>query len=139
MSKMLTLTKAPQEQSGPSPPQTGVSEPFLANACIGHRPTLLTVSLVYDERGEASAFHVALIPRSQAPADGIGLSEGCSRRSPEYSGEAPGSCVRKTISSNSLEDESTIGPSYELGKRNVRCWEASRLAKSQKTAGTFAT
>lgn len=65
MDSMLTSTGLPQDANG-GDLQAG-SQPFLANAGIGHRPTLLTVSLVYDERGEASAFHVALIPRAPKP------------------------------------------------------------------------
>ncbi|CAM9683932.1 unnamed protein product, partial [Scytosiphon promiscuus] len=74
MSKMLAVSTVPQDN--PLSPQPAGAQPFLANAGIGNRPTLLTVSLVYDEGGEANAFHVALIPRSGGNSGGGGAGGG---------------------------------------------------------------
>lgn len=99
MSKMLAVSTAPQEDPL-SPPPAG-AQPFLANAGIGNRPTLLTVSLVYDEGGEASAFHVALIPRSTGDSCGGGAENSggqasvAARNSTEYDAGAPGFSVGK--------------------------------------------
>ena len=107
MSSMLAAASSPspspspQEQDAPqpplAPPQVG-AQPFLANAGIGNRPTLLTVSLVYDESGEASAFHVALIPRntgSTAEGGEAGFVARGQRSSTEYDAEAPGVIAKK--------------------------------------------
>lgn len=89
---MLAASSLPQDPLAPPQQQVG-AKPFLANAGIGNRPTLLTVSLVYDESGEASAFHVALIPRK---TDDDAIEGGQDqRRSTEYDAEAPGVMVRK--------------------------------------------
>ncbi len=99
MSSMLATASSPSPSPSPqdplAPPQLG-AQPFLANAGIGNRPTLLTVSLVCDESGEASAFHVALIPRNTgATAEGgeAGFVARGQRSSTEYDAEAPGSGV----------------------------------------------
>lgn len=121
MAKMLA-SSGPQ---GPSTSAPGGSQPFQANAKIGDRPTLLTVSLVYDERGEASAFHVALIPRSHNPQD---LAfEGCDRKSMEYNGEPPGVCVNEAKRGTEGRVEGEI-----LGKRGVGFWGVGGRAKAQK-------
>ncbi|CAN0430439.1 unnamed protein product, partial [Ectocarpus sp. 12 AP-2014] len=103
MSGMLLAAAASSPSQSPvTSPQIG-AQPFLANAGIGNRPTLLTVSLVFDEGGEASAFHVALIPRTTGAGNGGGSSGNCSdgggdtdglaacreRHSTEYDADAP--------------------------------------------------
>lgn len=92
MSSMLATSSLAQDPLAP-PRQVG-AKPFLANAGIGNRPTLLTVSLVYDESGDASAFHVALIPRN--------ADEG-QRSSTEYDAEAPGVMVQKAAAGWEVE------------------------------------
>lgn len=105
-------------------PEGGGSQPFLANAGIGDRPTLLTVSLVYDERGEASAFHVALIPRSKNPAGGH-VEACCSGSSTKYTCEAP------CLGVNEVESGAR-GGNGTLGKRSLRFSEAGGQKKLQK-------
>lgn len=122
MSEMLVASSVPQENRGPA---QGGSQPFLANAGIGDRPTVLTVSLVYDERGEASAFHVALIPMAQK--DEGKSSASCGRSSTEYNGEAPGLCVDEALRG----DGGGKGDSA-TGKRSVRVWDSRERTTSQK-------
>lgn len=94
MSSMLAAPSLPQDPLSPQQQQQQVgAKPFLANAGIGNRPTLLTVSLVYDESGEASAFHVALIPRTTGD-DTVEGGQG-KRSSTEYGAGAPGFIVQK--------------------------------------------
>lgn len=128
MTRMLAPT-GPQEDvpAGKSPQEA--TQPFLANAGIGDRPSLLTVSLVYDERGDASAFHVALIPRSQGPTTanaGHGTEGGT-----VYG--ADGQDMRLGSSGQPGE----ANESWEaLERRSVRFWEAEgdlRPAKRRLT------
>lgn len=126
MSEMLVTSSVLQEAPGPT---HGGSQPFLANAGIGDRPTVLTVSLVYDERGEASAFHVALIPMAQKVE---GESSACSgRNSTEYNGEAPGLCVNEVLRGN-RGGKSARCASSATGKRSVRVWDSRERTTSQK-------
>lgn len=126
MNDMLLVSSVPQEAPGPA---HGGSQPFLANAGIGDRPTVLTVSLVYDERGEASAFHVALIPMAQK-AEGKS-SASCERSSTEYNGEAPGLCVDEALRGN-RGDKGARCASSVTGKRSVRVWDSRERTTSQK-------
>lgn len=114
---------------GPPPGST----PFLANAGIGDRPTLLTVSLVYDERGDASAFHVALIPRSRqqntvpGPTIQSNNNAGCSGKPQQYPQQ-----INKSTGGFGVKRQDRGeggGPkasdcSVGLGERSVRFWEA---------------
>ncbi|CAM9586868.1 unnamed protein product, partial [Hapterophycus canaliculatus] len=127
MSKMLAVSTVAQDD--PLSPLPAGAQPFLANAGIGNRPTLLTVSLVYDEGGEASAFHVALIPRSTGGRCGVGRGAGgaggqasvAARNSTEYDAGAPGFSVGK---------EESAGRSGKRGPGST--WEGGGQNKSQK-------
>lgn len=139
MSGMLLAAAASSPSQSPVPsPQIG-AQPFLANAGIGNRPTLLTVSLVFDEGGEASAFHVALIPRSTGAANGGGSSGSCTdgggdtdglaacreRNSTEYDADAPEFSVQA--------EKGDGGGGSSAGKRGpARSWDAGGQSKSQK-------
>lgn len=144
MTKMLATETAPEElpvlDSGLPP---GGTQPFLVNASIGDRPTHLTLSLVYDEHGEASAFHIALIPRTPHKTGSPFEEDSCSPpRRVEYSGEssalAPGE-VRRWAGGGQRIDvgvgEGVSGSSLGEGstKRSAGCWAKNgRTAKSQK-------
>lgn len=158
MSKMLAVSTVPQDD--PLSPAPAGAQPFLANAGIGNRPTLLTVSLVYDEGGEASAFHVALIPRSTgdscggADGDGGGQASAAARNSTEYDAGAPGFSVGKgssgritgggviasKISTSSQESAAKAGSTVVkeeeegcAGKRGPSStWDAGGQKKCQK-------
>lgn len=133
MSSMLAASSAPQDPL--APPQAG-AQPFLANAGIGNRPTLLTVSLVYDESGEASAFHIALIPRNTGTAGErsgeAGFVAPGERGSTEYDAGAPEFSVRKKLGQNAGE-EGVLDDGACAGKRGPgRTWDAGGQNKSQK-------
>lgn len=140
MTSMLAAPSLPQDPLAPPPQQVG-AKPFLANAGIGNRPTLLTVSLVYDESGEASAFHVALIPRNTGD-DAVkggqaGFDARGQRRSTEYDAEAPGLIVQKTKTAASQEEgaaaeEEEEEPALARKRSPGRTWDAGGQTKSQK-------
>lgn len=139
MSGMLLAAAASSPSQSPvTSPQIG-AQPFLANAGIGNRPTLLTVSLVFDEGGEASAFHVALIPRTTGAGNGGGSSGSCTdgggdtddlaacreRHSTEYDADAPEFSVQA--------EKGEGGGGCSAGKRGrPRSWDAGGQSKSQK-------
>eukprot|EP00752_Nemacystus_decipiens_P010222 g9108.t1 len=129
MSSMLAASSLPQDPL--APPQQVGAKPFLANAGIGNRPTLLTVSLVYDDNGEASAFHVALIPRST----GDDCVEG-RRSSTEYEAEAPGVLVQKNAGQKGgvADGEGGDGEEPTVARKRSpgRTWDAGGQTKSQK-------
>lgn len=137
MGSMLAASSGPQDPL--APPQVG-AQPFLANAGIGNRPTLLTVSLVYDESGEASAFHIALIPRNTgSTVDGggeAGFVAPGQRGSTEYDAGAPEFSVQKKLGGEQEGDEEGGVADEEAcatGKRGPgRTWEAGGQNKSQK-------
>lgn len=137
MSSMLAASSLPQDPL--APPQQVGAKPFLANAGIGNRPTLLTVSLVYDESGEASAFHVALIPRNTGD-DAVEGGQGQQRSSTEYEAEAPGVMGQKAAGQTGVvvgerdggqedgREESAVARKRSPG----RTWDAGGQTKSQK-------
>lgn len=133
MSSMLAASSTPQD---PLAPPVAGAQPFLANAGIGNRPTLLTVSLVYDESGEPSAFHIALIPRNTGTeADGggdAGFVAPGQRGSTEYDAGAPEFSVQKKLGQKAGE-EGVADEAACAGKRGPgRTWDAGGQNKSQK-------
>lgn len=152
MSSMLAASSLAQDPL--APPQQVGAKPFLANAGIGNRPTLLTVSLVYDESGEASAFHVALIPRNTGD-DAVEGGQGQQRSSTEYDAEAPGVMVQKAAGQKGGAVGGVVGEAEGEGgeeeeeereesaavsrKRSPgRTWDAGGQTKSQKRRATQA-
>eukprot|EP00903_Cladosiphon_okamuranus_P009536 g9084.t1 len=148
MSSMLAASSLPQDPLAAPQQQVG-AKPFLANAGIGNRPTLLTVSLVYDENGAASAFHVALIPRNTGDDDAVEGGQD-QRSSTEYDAEAPGGLVQKApvqgggsamgIAADywgEQEEEGGEGreePAMAVARKRspARAWDARGQTKSQK-------
>lgn len=144
MTEMLATETAPEELPvlNPGVPP-GDTQPFFVNASIGDRPTHLTVSLVYDEHGDASAFHIALIPRTPHRSGSPFEGDSCSLRRVEYNGETSesvpgevrrwaggGQCVDVGIGADGVSD-SSLGEGST--KRSAGCWaENERTAKSQK-------
>lgn len=144
MTKMLATETAPEELPvlDPGVPP-GDTQPVLVDASIGDRPTHLTLSLVYDEHGDASAFHIALIPRTPHKSGSPFEGDSCSPRRVEYSGETPAlgpGEVRRWAGGGQRVDVGIgagVSGSSSLGegstKRSAGSWAMNeRTSKSQK-------
>lgn len=81
---------------------------------------------MYDDRGEAKAFHVALIPRSRNPSGGqVGARRSSDTSSTNYACDAP------CLSVKDVESRAGCGTGT-LGKRSVRFSDAGGQKKPQK-------
>ena len=134
MAKMLSSEAAAQEPPvvDPGLPSAGTL-PFLVNANIGDRPTHLTLSLVPDEDGKASAFHIALIPRTLPRVERPASGDCCSPRSLEYRGEPqalPHGEVRRWPGTQGAEGGVEVGVGVSIGEGS-----AKRAAGSRDTNG----